>query len=180
MDQIQGNVDVVGMWRGLKGTYHELLTTRITATPGSILLPLPQFSPIVNSTVHESFALQGRTLKSRSFQGAQEGCDAQGVESPWQDATDHGFSLAFRVTGRAGISAYSISADTKEDNSEGTAQEATGIDETGFNMVPQGGCPSHVDGDAPDYIANEEPPQLGVCPYLPAVDLSFEYVAPTS
>lgn len=180
MDQIQGNVDVVGMWRGLKGTYHELLTTRITATPGSILLPLPQFTPIVNSTMHESFALQGRTLRSRSFQGAQEGCDAQGVESPWQDATDHGFSLAFRVTGRAGISAYSISADTKETNSEGTDQGATGIDETGFNMVPQGGCPSHVDGNAPDYIANEEPLQLGVCPYLPAVDLSFEYVAPTS
>lgn len=180
MDQIQGNVDVVGMWRGLKGTYHELLTTRITATPGSILLGLPQFTPVVTDTDHQSFALQGRTLKSRSFQGAEDGCTAQGVESPWQDATDHGFSLAFRVTGRAGISAYSISADTKEDNSEGTAEEATGVSETGFNIVPQGGCPSHVDGETPDYIANEDPLQQGVCPYLPAVSLLSDYVAPAS
>lgn len=178
MDQIQGRVDVVGMWRGLKGTYHELLTTYVTATPGSILLPLPQFTPIVNDTVHQSFALQGRTLKSRSLQGDQSECNSRGVESPWSDATDHGFSLAFRVTGRGAISAYSISADTKEDNSEGTAEKASGVEENGFNIVPQGGCPEHIDGGQQDYIAQDEPPQLGVCPYLPSVSLLTEYVAP--
>lgn len=180
MDQIVGNVDVVGMWRGLKGTYHELLTTSITATPGSILVPLPQFTPIVNDTVHQSFAPQGRTVISRSQQGNQSDCNARGVESAFSDATDHAFALLIRVTGRAAISGYLIAADTEPDNSEGTAEKPTGISESGFNIVPVGGCPYHEDGDTPEYVAQDEPPQLGVCPYLPSESVSLDYVAPAA
>lgn len=181
MDQIRGNVDVIGMWRGLKGSYHEILTTRVTATPGSVLLPISKFTPIKSTTVHQSFAMQGRTIRSRSRLGAEgAACSAQGVESDKSDATDHAFSLAFQVTGRAAISGYLLSVDDAPDNTEGTAQKPSSVDETGFNIVPQGGCPEHLSGTTPDYIANEEPPQLGVCPYLPAASQSLEYVAPVS
>ncbi len=179
MDQIRGNVDVVGMFRGLKGTYHELLNTRITATPGSILLPIDQFTPIVNDTVHESFALQGRTVVSKTQIGNQADCNSRNVESQYSDAIDHAFGLAFRVTGRAAISGYLLVAITKDDNATGTAEKSTGVDETGFNIVPQGGCPEHIAGETPDYEAHESPIQLGVCPYMPAQALSVEYTAPT-
>lgn len=180
LDQISGNLDIVGMWRGLKGTYHEQLTTTITATPGSVLLPLPQFTPITNSTVHQSFAMQGRTVISRNLLGSSSDCSAQGVESARADSTDHAFSLALRFVGRGGVSGYVIAVDSQPENSEGTGEDPTGISETGFNIVPQGGCPEHIDGTTPDYVAHDEPPQLGVCPYLPSASLSFDYVAPAS
>jgi hypothetical protein len=167
------------MWRGLKGAYHEQLTTTITATPGSILLPLPQFTPIVNATVHQSFALQGRTVISRNLLGPPDECSSQNVESPWSDATDHAFGLALKFVGRGAVSGYLIVADSQPDNSEGTAERPTGVDESGFNIVPQGACPEHVAGETPDYVAQDQPPQLGVCPYLPSQSMGFEYVAPT-
>lgn len=177
LDQIKGNLDVVGMWRGLKGTYHELLTTRITATPGSILLPIPQFTPITNDTDHQSFALQGRTVISRN-RLEKPTCTAQGVESEYSDGIDHAFSLALKFTGRGALSSYLIVADSKEQNTEGTDQKPTGVDETGFNIVPDGGCPSHAAGTTPDYIALPQQPELGDCPYLPSASLTAEYVAP--
>lgn len=180
LDQIGGNLDVVGMWRGLKGTYHEQLTTTITATPGTVLLPLPQFTPIRNNTLHQSLALQGRTVISRSLLGQGPECNSQGVESAKGDSVDHAFSLAIRFVGRGALSAYMIAVDSDTDNTEGTAERPTGVDENGFNMVPNGGCPSHIDGTTPDYIAQDQPPQLVVCPYLPPATLSFDYVAPTA
>ncbi len=177
LDQILGNLDVVGMWRGLKGTYHELLTTTITATPGSLFVPLPEFTPITDSTPHQSFSLQGRTVISRSLL-EDVSCTSQGVESARSDSMDHAFSLALRFTGRGALSAYLIAADSQPENSEGTAEKPSGVDEQGFNIVPQGGCPSHVDGTTPDYVAAEQPPQLVVCPFLPSAELSVEYAAP--
>lgn len=180
LDQIGGNLDVVGMWRGLKGNYHEQLTTTITATPGTIFLPLPEFSPVVNSTTHQSLALQGRTVISRNLLGQGPECNAQGVESAKSDSVDHAFGLAIRFVGRGAVSGYLIVVDSDTDNTEGTADLPTGVDETGFNMVPQSGCPSHVAGTTPDYVAQDQPPQLVACPYLPSASLSFDYVAPTS
>jgi hypothetical protein len=182
MDQIGGKVDVVGMWRGLKGTYHEQLTTTINATPGSILLPLPQYTPITNTTVHESFSLQGRTVISRNLLGNQAECNARGVESSHSDASDHAFGLAIRVVGRAAISGYLIAVDSEPENSEGEGRNtnATGIDESGFNIVPNGGCPSRVSGTPPVFIAADQPIQIGQCPYQPSASLSFDYSAPTS
>lgn len=177
VDQINGNLDIVGMWRGLKGTYHELLTTTITATPGSFILPLSPTVPIPQTSVKQSFGLQGRTLLSRTLLD-KVSCTSQGVESDLSDSTDHAFGLALRMVGRGAISAYVLFADSKEQNSEGTAQKPTGVDETGFNIVPQGGCPQHIAGTTPDYFAPESPIQVGVCPYLPSQSLGFEYEAP--
>lgn len=179
LDQIGGNVDLVGYWRGLKGTYHELLNTRITATPGTILLPLPQFTPIVNATTHASLALQGRTVISPNHLGADT-CNSQNVESQWPDGKDHAFSIAVQFTGRAAVSAYAIAVDADRDTTEGTDQQLTGISEDGFNMVPQGGCPAHEEGTTPDYVAHPQPPSLVACPYLPAQALTGDYIAPTS
>jgi len=179
MDQIGGNVDLLGYWRGIKGTYHQLLDTRITATPGTVLLPLPQFTPITNGTQNGSLALQGRTVISPNHLGPTE-CGSQNVESEWDDSKDHAFSIAVRVTGRAAVSAYMLAVDSLRDNSDGTAQKATGVSEEGFNLMPEGGCPSHEDGATPDYVAQPQPPQLVACPYLPAQMLTDEYIAPTA
>lgn len=179
LDQIGGNLDIVGMWRGLKGTYHELLTTTITATPGSFILPLSPQVPIPATEVKHSFALQGRTVISRNLLEDVQ-CTSQGVESAKSDSADHAFGLALRFTGRGAVSGYFIKAESLPENSEGTAQQPTGIDETGFNIVPQGGCPEHIAGTTPDYVAAESPIQMGVCPYLPSQSLGFEYAAPTA
>lgn len=179
MDQIGGNVDLLGYWRGLKGTYHELLNTRLTATPGTLFLPLPEFTPMTNNTPTQSLALQGRTVISPNHRGPTT-CGSQNVESLWDDAKDHAFSIAVRVTGRAAVSAYLIGVNTVRDDNEGTAQQASGVNETGFNMVPEDGCPSHVDGTTPDYVAQPQPQQLVKCPYLPAQTLTSEYIAPTA
>jgi hypothetical protein len=178
LDQIKGNLDIVGMWRGLKGAYHEQLTTTITATPGSILLPIPQYSPITNTTKNQSFVMQGRTVISRNLLGDLQGDNARGVESQFSDSQDHAFGLALKFVGRGAVSGYMIAVDAKEENSEGTAQRPTGVDETGFNIVPQNGAPIHIDGVTPNYIANDDPPQLAVCPYQPTVSLDVEYISP--
>jgi hypothetical protein len=183
VDQVGGNLEIVGKWRGLKGTYHELLNTLINATPGSILLPIPQYSPIVytpgspDNTQFESLALQGRTVISKNLLGPQS-CTSQEVESQWSDATDHAFGLALQFSGRGAVSGYVIVGVSATDNSEGTANRPSGVDESGFNLVPQGGCPSHVAGAAVVYTAHDQPDELGVCPYLPSAALDIDYVSP--
>lgn len=180
MDQLLGTVDVVGYWRGLKGSFHELLTTQIAATPGSVYAPFAPYSPMVYDTPIDSFSLQGRTILSRSQKGVPGPCNSAGVESAYNDAVDHAFGLAFRVLGRGAISAYIIYADPKADTSNGSAVRNTGVDESGFNVVPQAGCPRHIDGTAPTYTAGDEPQSLVVCPYLPVGGLETEYVAPAA
>lgn len=167
LDQIVGNLDIVGSWRGLKGTYHELLTTTITATPGS---------RVVNNRL-QTLSPQGRTVNSRNLL-EDVNCTSQGVESAFSDSADHAFSLLLRMTGRGAVSGYLIKADSLPENSEGTADRPTGVVEQGLNIVPDGGCPSHVDGATPDYTAMEEPIQLGTCPFIAAQTLGLDYVAP--
>lgn len=169
MDQVDGNVDVVGSWRGLKGTYHEQLRTSINATPNGV--GVPGFGPM------QDFALQGRTVRSKNFLGVMD-CTAQGVESPHGDATDHAFALALQFTGRCAVSAYYIAVDSRPDNSEGTDDRPSGIDESGFNVVPFAGCPQHIAGQTPTYVANDLPPNLVECPFQPTATLSVEYASP--
>lgn len=179
LDQILGNVDVVGMWRGLRGSYHELLNASITATPGSILTPLPQYTPILQSTIFTSFAKQSRIVNSKQFQNSLEGCNARGVESAQSDSTDSAFGLAVRITGRAALTAYKVFVLSEPQNTLGTGERPTGIDETGFNIVPQSDdCPVHIAGTTPDYLAADEQPQLALSPYQPSSSVSLEYEAP--
>ena len=174
LDQIRGNLDVVGYWRGLKGVYHELLTTTITATPGAILAPGVDISPVAQ------LAPQSRTVQSRNLLENVDACSSALVESQFSDSKDHAFSLALRFTGRGALTGYLMVCDSLPDNSEGTGDNPTGVDETGFNVVPQNGCPQHIAGTTPDYVARDEPIQYVNCPYLPTQSLGFEYVAPAA
>ncbi len=173
VDQVGGKLDVVGKWRGLKGTYHELLTTTVNATIGS------NVSGSGTSATFQSLGLQGRVLISRN-QLPNVSCTSQGVESPKSDSMDRAFSLALQFKGRGALSGYLIACDTVPDNTEGTGNSPSGIDEGGFNRVPTNGCPSHADGTTPEYIAEEQPIQMGSCPFIPTETLGFDYSSPTS
>lgn len=180
LDQIYGNLSVEGYWRGLRGNFHRLLNTTITATPGSVLTPVAPNAPITTTTPFFSFGLQSRTVISETQKHTQTDCTSQNVESQYQDVKDHAFSLAFRFRGRGALTGYVFFADTGTDNTEGSATgKPTGVNENGFNMVPEGDCPSHVDGVTPSYLLLDEPSQLAVSPYQPVgiVD-SEEYVSP--
>lgn len=180
VDQLCGNLTIKGSWRGTRGNYHELLNTAVTATPGSIFTPLPQYSQITNSTEHATFALQSRQIRSPDNRGPNDSCSAVGVESQWHDDRDYAFSLLFQMQGRGAISAYRIAVDMPQDNTEGTATLPSGVKEDGFNIVEEGGCPSHIDGTTPDYVLPDVPVQMAFTPIVPTLDESTLYAAPTS
>lgn len=150
LDQIVGNLDIVGAWRGMRSVYHDLLTTRVTATPGGVLAPYPTNEPpYLNASGNTSFEAQSRDIYSPSLRGPQTTCTAAGVESPNYDAQDRAFSLWLRFQGRGALLAYRIAADRQPEQTEGRVTPP----ETGFNIVPESGCPAHKDGTTPDYEA---------------------------
>ena len=180
VDQVLGNFDIKGYWRGMRGSYHELLNQRITATPGSILTPVPGFSEIVNTTPQYAFLPQTRTVISQDLRGVNTVCSSAGVESQYEDGTDHAFSLLLKLRGRGAIVAYRIAVDSRPDNTEGTAVNNTGVDENGFNIISAAECPQHIDGVTPDYDLYDQPIQLALSPYQPVFDESSNYQSPTS
>lgn len=180
VDQVLGNFDIVGYWRGMRGAYHELLNERITATPGSVLAPVPGFSEVTNDTEHFEFLCQTRTVVSQDVRGVNDACSAVGVESEYEDGTDHAFSLLLRCLGRGAIVAYRIAVDSRPDNTEGRAVKATGVDESGFNIISAADCPEHIAGVTPDYDLWDQPVQLALSPYQPVYDESSNYQSPVS
>ena len=180
VDQVVGNLDLVGYWRGMRGAYHELLNTRITSTPGSVLTPIPGFSTVDNNTDHYAFGPQMRTVISQDVRGVNDECSSAGVESEFEDGTDHAFSLLLKMNGRGAIVAYRIAVDSRPDNTEGRAVMPTGVDEDGFNIVSAVECPEHLDGTTPEYTLYDQPVQLALSPYQPVFDNSSNYQAPAS
>lgn len=180
LDQIVGNLTVVGFWRGMRGKYHQLLNERITATPGSVLAPVPRFSEVTNNTEHFAFLAQTRTVISQDVRGVDTTCSAAGVESEYEDGTDHAFSLLLRMLGRGALVAYRIAVDARADNTEGRAVLSTGVDENGFNIVSAAECPEHLAGTTPDYLIGDQPVQLALAPYQPVYDESSNYQSPVS
>ena len=178
VDQIVGNLDIVGYWRGMRGVYHELLNTKITSTPGSILAPVPGFSTIVNDTQNYAFVPQMRTVISQDVRGVNDTCSSAGVESEYEDGTDHAYSLLLKMTGRGAIVAYRIAVDSRPDNTEGRAVFPSGVSEDGFNIVSDVECPQHIEGVTPDYTLYDQPVQLALSPYQPVYDESSNYQAP--
>jgi hypothetical protein len=180
MDQILGNLAVQGSWRGLRGVYHDLLNTSVTATPGSFLLGLPEFSPIVNDTPLQSFTVQSRDITSPNVMGPQPDCQATGVESYFADARDRAFSLFLQFKGRGALTAYRLCGNDPVENTEGRSVAPTGVDETGFNIVPDNDCPVHIPGDTPDYVAVAANPRDAFTPIIPVFDDSDLYQAPAA
>jgi hypothetical protein len=168
VDQIVGNLTINGYWRGMRGKYHQLLSETITATPGSVLSPAPGFSEITNNTQNYAFVAQTRTVISQDVRGVNDVCSSAGVESQYEDGTDHAYSLLLKMT----------AVDSRPDNTEGTAILNTGVDENGFNIVSAAECPQHIDGVTPEYELYEQPVQLALSPYQPVYDESSNYQSP--
>ncbi|CAK0740423.1 conserved hypothetical protein [Gammaproteobacteria bacterium] len=180
VDQVLGNFFIKGYWRGMRGSYHKLLDNYITATPGSVLTPISGFSEVVNNTEHYAFMMQTRTVISEDLRGANDECSSAGVESQYEDGTDHAFSLLLKLEGRGAIVAYRIAVDSRPDNTEGQAVLNTGVDEQGFNIVSATDCPQHIAGGFTEYQLYDQPVQLALSPYQPVYDDSSNYQSPLS
>jgi len=180
VDQVLGNFFIKGYWRGMRGSYHKLLDNYITATPGSVLTPIPGFSEVVNATPHYAFLMQTRTVISEDLRGVNDECSSAGVESQYEDGTDHAFSLLLKLEGRGAIVAYRIAVDSRPDNTEGQAVLNTGVDEQGFNIISATDCPQHIAGGFTEYQLYDQPVQLALSPYQPVYDDSSNYQSPPS
>ena len=141
LDQMLGNVSVSVSWRGMRGLWKNIFNGNYTATPGSVLLPLPQYTPVVNATSNESFTIQTRDLITPNYRPSVTTCQATNVESPFQDQKDHAFSLLFQVTGRCAIIGYRIAVDEQHDDNDGNAVP---VNEKGFLIVPENDCPQNI------------------------------------
>ena len=146
MTQIYGGVTIEGFWKGLRGKYHQLLDTSVMATPGSVLLDNPDYTPIINATNHESFAKQTRDIRAKDNR-AQETCTSANVEDKDQDDIDRAFSLLLRFTGIGALKAYRITVDYNPDNTEGEVLDP----ETGQHILPEASCPEYVPNGSQDY-----------------------------
>lgn len=174
--EVLGNLKVEGHWRGMRGQYHKVLDTWVTATPGSILAPSSTLTPLINFTPSYSCRKQGRILKSEDVRGVQEDTDASGVEGPYTDAVTPYVQVLWRFLGRGALRAYRIASDVWPDNTEGEVAEP----ETGLRVVP---ADSSVDpwreeqATRPDYDLVEE---LRAAAFV-ATDMTYseeEYAAP--
>lgn len=169
LDQIVGNLAIKGSWRGLRGQYHQKLDTLVTATPGSFFTPLSPYDVVDYGTATANFRAQSRDIVSTNEMGAPQECQASGVESPYQDSIDRAFSLLLNFVGRGALVAYRISVDSWPQDTEGEVVDP----EAGFNIVPESGCPQHVDAETPEYILPDDSPRdafVNVLPVLAEID----------
>ena len=146
LTEIYGNLSVKGYWKGLRGQYHKLLDTSVTATPGSILLNNPDYFPMFSNTPSKSFTKQVRDILSEDNR-APEQCTSANVESPYEDDIDTSFSLLFRFDGVGALKAYRLASDYNPDNTEGAVVPP----ESGQHILPQASCPEYVEGSIPNY-----------------------------
>lgn len=169
LDQVIGNLTIQGAWRGMRGLYHDLLDTSVTATPGSVFTPLPGFAGYTNDSAFESYTSQGRDIISPSLRGPQTECSAAEVESPNYDQIDRAFSLWLKFEGRGAVMAYRIATDKWNESTEGGVIEP----ETGFKILPEDSCPEAIAGTTPAYTMPDSPSQTAFVPVqskLPETD----------
>ena len=176
LQQVQGNLDVVGSYKGLRGQYHQLLDTVITATPGSVLLNTPAFFPFKNTTLTESFAKQFRELVSPNTSKPGPGeCQSTQVESEKGDNVDRAFSLLFEFRGVGALLAYRLATDVDVQSTEGRVTEP----ETGLHILPDGNCPEFIAGALPTFVLPDSPPADALMPFQPRNGEEV-YAAPVS
>lgn len=157
MENVLGNLDMVWMWKGTRGKWHEILTTRVTATPGSILTPTSEYYPLKFDTATRNFIPQVRDIISRNVRGPQDDCDSSKVEARGlaPDESDRAFALQFQFLGRGCLTGYRMAADNVPQNTEGAVVPP----ETGFHILPGGdACPELIEGTTPDFIMQPENP----------------------
>lgn len=178
IDQMLGNVTMQISWKGMRGIYHETLSsTFLTATPGGILAPTSAGQTFDNNSGGESYTVQNRDIVTPDLRGVDDKCQSAGVESPFYDNRDRAFSLLFQMTGRAAIIGYRIAVDEATDENEG---DANPMSETGFHILPENDCPSFVDGATPTYNFADENPRDAFAPTVQRSPEPALYAAPSS
>jgi hypothetical protein len=146
----------------MRGQYHQLLSTTLTASPGSILLGEPSRTPITNSTVSDSFSKQFRDVRSMDNREPDTVCQSTDVEAPYNDGRDRAFSLLLEMEGDGAILAYRIATDATPETTEGKVM----IPESGFHELPLAECPEYIPGPLPSFILNDSPLADAFTPYI--------------
>jgi hypothetical protein len=176
LSEIYGNLTINGYWKGLRGQYHQLLDTAVTATPGSILLNNPEFLPIINSTPSISFVKQTRDILSKDNRITEKNTSVN-VESQFQDDIDRAFSLLLQFNGVGALKAYRLAVDANPDNTEGAVVPP----ESGQHILPITTAPEYVLGAIPTYTTVARDSKLAITPveshYL---ELGYQLPLPSS
>ena len=163
MQNIIGNLAMKWLWKSTRGQWHEILTTSVTATPGSLLTPIGQFNPPVGNVapVPTAFVPQSRDISSRNLRGAQIGDGSSLVEARGDqpDQNDRAFAACFQFSGRGSLDAYRLATDDAVEPTEGEVQEP----ETGYHILPGSGDPLLLPVDpVPAYILADDTPNGAV------------------
>jgi hypothetical protein len=142
LQNVYGTVNMEWFWRSTRGTWHEILTTTITATPGPFLSTIPGYLPTDNVEKAMAFLPQVRDILSRNVRGEQPGCSSSLVEAVGmaEDDSDRAFAMLFQFSGRAALAAYRIATDNYTQNTEGEVIPA----EEGYHILPGAGCPALI------------------------------------
>ena len=185
VEQIVGNLEIKGFWRGLRGVYHQLLDTVVTAVPGPILAPantlpvspatppggyskpaigIPYASINKYGTGGENYSKQFRDIISEDLRTPDGGsCQSTNVESINNDPQDRAFSLLFKFNGVGALLAYRIAVDDTPNYVEGSVAKP----ETGLHILPEVGCPKLIPGILPTFSLPEKSPAEALVPYSP-------------
>ena len=164
--QIRGNLSFKGFWKGLRGHYKQTLDTKITATPGSLLIPDEQFTPHVNKTPAYNCKKQTRIIRSQDERGPDDADSSAGVENRYTDSVDSAFSLLFKFIGVGALRSYWIATDAFADNTEGEVIP----DEIGLRVLPEpaDAAPfAKTSVPTPDYVIPDDVPALAFSPLDP-------------
>jgi hypothetical protein len=159
LSEIYGNLTINGYWKGLRGQYHQLLDTAVTATPGSILLNNPEYLPIINKTPAITFVKQTRDILSKDNRITEENTSVN-VESQFQDDIDRAFSLLLQFNGVGALKAYRLAVDANPDNTEGAVVPP----ESGQHILPITAAPEYVSGAIPTYTTVARDSKLAITP----------------
>ena len=182
LEQVWGTFTISGSWKGLRGVYHDLLDTTVTATPGNFFAPTDStgaFQPITANSGKVSNQSQIRDIVSPDNRVNNLPCQSKGVENPitkaYNDSTDRCFSLLLRFSGVGALTAYRIAVDAFPENVEGAVAEP----ESGVKQLPEAGCPVAVPGPLVNFVLPDGVPQDAFLPY----DTKFQdesYVSPVA
>ena len=119
LQNVLGNLKMQWLWKGTRGEWHEWFLDEnaapapltVSATPGSLLTPIPAFNPAVGATtpLPLTFQSQVRDIKSPNLRG-DDGDGSSLVEANGElvDSKDRAFGITFQFLGRGALGAYQI------------------------------------------------------------------------
>ena len=154
---VLGNVEAQVFWKGTRGVYKKVMDIDLSASPGDVLAPAPEYSPATFGTVFGSCVPQVRSKRTENTRGPYLECQSSAVEADGDspDARDRAFSLLFRFKGRAAVQVYRIEADDTPNTTEGKFP----VSETGQHLLKGADCPEFIAGPVPDYLLAEDTPR---------------------